>query len=157
MLVTNLPFLRCKGHTSGKCARLLAGHPEYPTSQTTLQSSFHDLPAPNYMDRQYCQSRDRCRPQCRCVLIVFSVQEHNLSNRCSQGLYSFLIAYLAAPVTGIPMDSSHIVEFVHSVPEWLQYTAKGIVALPFTFHSLNGIRHLAWDLVKGMYATCGNP
>jgi succinate dehydrogenase (ubiquinone) cytochrome b560 subunit len=62
------------------------------------------------------------------------------------GLYGFLIAYLAAPVAGLSLDSAHIVDFLHGVPEWLKYTAKGIVALPFTFHSINGLRHIAWDL-----------
>ena len=28
----------------------------------------------------------------------------------------------------------------------LQYSAKGLVALPFTFHTFNGLRHLSWDM-----------
>jgi len=76
----------------------------------------------------------------------------------SVGLYGFLIAYLAAPIAGIPLDSAHIVEFVQGVPEWLKYSAKGIIALPFTFHSINGLRHLSWDVgkflsVKAVYRT----
>ncbi|KAF9520570.1 hypothetical protein BS47DRAFT_1481326 [Hydnum rufescens UP504] len=40
------------------------------------------------------------------------------------GLYAFLLAYLGAPVVGIPLDSAHIVEFVQGVPEWIKYTPK---------------------------------
>lgn len=68
----------------------------------------------------------------------------------SLGLYGFLIAYLSAPVTGIPLESTQIVELVQGVPEWLKISAKSIIALPFTFHSINGVRHLAWDLAKGL-------
>ncbi|KAF8311694.1 cytochrome b560 subunit of succinate dehydrogenase, partial [Clavulina sp. PMI_390] len=67
----------------------------------------------------------------------------------SAGIYAFLIAYIAAPVTGIPVDSTHVIELVQSFPEWLKLSAKAIIALPFTFHSFNGLRHLGWDLVRG--------
>jgi len=66
----------------------------------------------------------------------------------SVGLYAFFLSYLAAPVVGIPIDSGHIVDFVHSLPEWAKYTGKTILAIPFTFHSLNGLRHLTWDSTK---------
>ncbi|XP_077012804.1 succinate dehydrogenase cytochrome b560 subunit, mitochondrial isoform X1 [Tamandua tetradactyla] len=32
----------------------------------------------------------------------------------------------------------------------LIYTAKFLLAFPLTYHALNGIRHLSWDLGKGM-------
>lgn len=60
-------------------------------------------------------------------------------------LYGFSIAYLAAPGT---FDSTHVIEAVHSLPEFVKYTAKLILAAPFAFHSLNGLRHLAWDTGK---------
>jgi len=70
-------------------------------------------------------------------------------------LYGFSIAYLVAPGT---FDSQHIVEFVSGLPEGVKYAGKAILAAPFAFHSLNGIRHLSWDMVKfitlkGAYAT----
>jgi succinate dehydrogenase/fumarate reductase cytochrome b subunit len=91
-----------------------------------------------------------------CAQSAYGARRQTKTQGDLQGLYSFLIAHLAAPVTGIPMDSGHVIEFVHGAPEWLKYTAKGIVALPFTFHSLNGIRHLAWDLVKGTFIILAN-
>lgn len=33
-------------------------------------------------------------------------------------------------------------------PVALKLSAKMLVALPFTFHSFNGIRHLIWDMGK---------
>lgn len=33
-------------------------------------------------------------------------------------------------------------------PLFAQIAAKLFVAFPFTFHSLNGVRHLVWDMGK---------
>lgn len=60
-------------------------------------------------------------------------------------LYGFSIAYLVAPGT---FDSVHIVETVASLPESVKYAGKAILAAPFAFHSLNGLRHLGWDMGK---------
>ncbi|KAH9919154.1 succinate dehydrogenase cytochrome b560 subunit [Epithele typhae] len=70
-------------------------------------------------------------------------------------LYGFSLAYLVAPGT---FDSAHVIEFVGSMPEAVKIAGKTILAAPFAFHSLNGIRHLAWDMnkfmtVKGAYST----
>ena len=60
-------------------------------------------------------------------------------------LYGFGIAYLIAP--GV-FDSTHIVQAVASLPESVKVAGKAILAAPFVFHSLNGVRHLGWDLIK---------
>ena len=60
-------------------------------------------------------------------------------------LYGFSIAYLVAPGT---FDSPHVVEFVAGLPEGVKYAGKAILAAPFAFHSLNGLRHLGWDMGK---------
>jgi succinate dehydrogenase (ubiquinone) cytochrome b560 subunit len=62
-------------------------------------------------------------------------------------LYGFSIAYLFAPTT---FDTTHIVEVIQGLPEAVKYTGKTILALPFAYHSLNGVRHLSWDLGKCM-------
>ncbi|KAJ3877835.1 SDHC, cytochrome b subunit of succinate dehydrogenase [Lentinula edodes] len=69
-------------------------------------------------------------------------------------LCGFSLAYLVAPGT---LDSAHVIEFVHGLPDAVKYTGKFILALPFSFHSWNGIRHLLWDsgkflTVKGAYS-----
>lgn len=60
-------------------------------------------------------------------------------------LYGFSIAYLIAPGT---FDSQHVIEVISGLPEGVKYAGKVILAAPFAFHSLNGIRHLSWDLTK---------
>ncbi|TFK21462.1 succinate dehydrogenase cytochrome b560 subunit [Coprinopsis marcescibilis] len=70
-------------------------------------------------------------------------------------LYGFSIAYLIAPGT---FDSVHVVDFVHGLPEAVKYAGKFILAAPFSFHAINGLRHLAWDTgkflsVKSVYGT----
>ncbi|KIR67411.1 succinate dehydrogenase, cytochrome b556 subunit [Cryptococcus bacillisporus CA1873] len=72
-------------------------------------------------------------------------------------LYLSAMAYLLHPlVPGI--DSAHLIQLVHDLPGWLKGSAKFIIALPFTFHCYNGLRHLNWDIgkaltIKGVYRT----
>jgi len=70
-------------------------------------------------------------------------------------LYGFSLAYLVAPGT---FDSAHVIELVSGLPDAVKYTGKAVLALPFTYHSFNGLRHLAWDMgkfvtVKGAYSS----
>jgi len=70
-------------------------------------------------------------------------------------LYGFSIAYLIAPGT---FDSAHVIQLVAGLPESVKYAGKAILAAPFAFHSLNGLRHLGWDMgkflsLKGAYVT----
>lgn len=60
-------------------------------------------------------------------------------------LYGFSLAYLFAPGT---FDSVHVVEFVGTLPDTVKYAGKALLAAPFAFHGLNGIRHLSWDMGK---------
>lgn len=57
-------------------------------------------------------------------------------------LYGYALAYLVAPET---FTSANVIELVHGLPEAVKYAGKTILAAPFAFHSLNGLRHLAWD------------
>ncbi|KAI0246074.1 cytochrome b subunit of succinate dehydrogenase, Sdh3p [Lactifluus subvellereus] len=70
-------------------------------------------------------------------------------------LYGFSLAYLFAPST---FSSANIIEFAAGLPDWVKVVEKTILAAPFAFHSLNGLRHLAWDSgkflsLKGAYRT----
>ncbi|KZV97489.1 cytochrome b560 subunit of succinate dehydrogenase [Exidia glandulosa HHB12029] len=65
-------------------------------------------------------------------------------------LYGFSIAYLVGPLAGMPFDSAAVVDLVHSLPEWFKLSAKVLLAGSFSFHSFNGLRHLAWDMTKFM-------
>ena len=60
-------------------------------------------------------------------------------------LYGYALAYLVAPTT---FDSAHVIELVAGLPDVVKYSAKTILAAPFAYHSLNGLRHLGWDMGK---------
>lgn len=72
-------------------------------------------------------------------------QPHMLVSLILPVLYGFSLAYLVAPGT---FDSQHIVDVVAALPEGVKYAGKTILAAPFAFHSLNGLRHLGWDMGK---------
>lgn len=55
------------------------------------------------------------------------------------------MAYLASPVLGWHLDSASIAEAFGGLNEYAKFSIKSLIALPFTFHSWNGIRHLMWD------------
>uniref|UniRef100_A0A8C0W7V4 Succinate dehydrogenase cytochrome b560 subunit, mitochondrial n=1 Tax=Castor canadensis TaxID=51338 RepID=A0A8C0W7V4_CASCN len=52
----------------------------------------------------------------------------------------------------LPWNFETYLEFVKSLylGPALIYTAKFVLTLPLTYHMFNGIRHLSWDLGKGM-------
>ncbi|OBZ72150.1 Succinate dehydrogenase cytochrome B subunit, mitochondrial [Grifola frondosa] len=60
-------------------------------------------------------------------------------------LYGYALAYLVAPSV---FDSAHVIEVVAGLPDIVKYAGKTILAAPFAFHSLNGLRHLSWDMGK---------
>ncbi|KAI7944567.1 hypothetical protein MJO28_010262, partial [Puccinia striiformis f. sp. tritici] len=63
----------------------------------------------------------------------------------SLGFYAYALGYMALP-NSMPLDSETVVQFVASSPEWAKVAGKAVVALPFTYHTFNGVRHLAWDM-----------
>lgn len=67
----------------------------------------------------------------------------------SGSLYLFGIAYLIAPYTGWHLETQSMVAAVAAWPVALKAGLKAFFAFPFFFHSLNGFRHLAWDLGYG--------
>ncbi|PAV16640.1 succinate dehydrogenase cytochrome b560 subunit [Pyrrhoderma noxium] len=73
-------------------------------------------------------------------------------------LYGFTISYVVFPYVGLPFTSTDVVQLVSTLPEFVKYSGKLLLAAPFAFHSWNGIRHLAWDSgkflnIKGVYST----
>ena len=65
-------------------------------------------------------------------------------------MYLFGVAYLVAPTLGWHLDTHSIAAGFASLPFILQFGLKAIYALPFTFHSFNGLRHLMWDTGSGI-------
>lgn len=66
----------------------------------------------------------------------------------SGSLYLYATAFLLSPVMGWNIGSEGLVSAFTSLPPSAQWALKLGFALPFTFHSFNGVRHLIWDTGK---------
>ncbi|KAI2085763.1 cytochrome b subunit of succinate dehydrogenase, Sdh3p [Ophidiomyces ophidiicola] len=66
----------------------------------------------------------------------------------SGGMYVFAAAYLVAPAVGWHLESASLVAAFGALPIAAKFALKFGVAMPFTFHCLNGVRHLIWDMGK---------
>ena len=64
----------------------------------------------------------------------------------SGSLYLFGFAYLAAPTIGWHLETPSMVAAVAAWPVAAKVIAKLTLAMPFFYHSLNGLRHLTWDM-----------
>ncbi|KAL4783897.1 hypothetical protein BJX76DRAFT_357568 [Aspergillus varians] len=82
------------------------------------------------------------RPQ---ITWIVSIATRITGVALSGGLYLYATAYLLSPVTGWNIGSESLVAAFNSLSPSIQFAAKFGVALPFAFHSFNGIRHLVWD------------
>jgi succinate dehydrogenase (ubiquinone) cytochrome b560 subunit len=65
-------------------------------------------------------------------------------------MYLFGISYLAAPLLGWHLESASIAASVAALPILAKVLLKMGFAFPFTYHSLNGLRHLVWDTGAAM-------
>ena len=59
--------------------------------------------------------------------------------------YLFGIAYLVAPTLGWHLESASLAASFAALPIVVKLLLKTFFALPFTFHSVNSLRHLVWD------------
>ncbi|KAJ4377940.1 hypothetical protein N0V83_000770 [Neocucurbitaria cava] len=67
----------------------------------------------------------------------------------SAPLYLFGFAYLAAPTLGWHLETQSMAAAVAGWSATSKILLKSYFALPFFYHSLNGLRHLSWDLGTG--------
>jgi succinate dehydrogenase (ubiquinone) cytochrome b560 subunit len=65
-------------------------------------------------------------------------------------VYCFGAAYLVSPLFGWHLDVPTLVATFGSLPVAAKVGIKSVVAFPFAFHSINGLRHLTWDTGAGM-------
>ncbi|OQE25995.1 hypothetical protein PENFLA_c007G04013 [Penicillium flavigenum] len=65
-------------------------------------------------------------------------------------LYIWATAYLASPALGWHLESASMVAAMGALPLAAKVLLKTTLALPFTYHAMNGIRHLMWDLGRGL-------
>ncbi|GAB1314515.1 cytochrome b subunit of succinate dehydrogenase, Sdh3p [Madurella fahalii] len=78
-----------------------------------------------------------------------SIWQRFTGSAFSGGLYVFATAYLAAPLLGWHLESASLAAAFGALPLAAKGGLKFLAAWPFTFHALNGVRHLAFDLCYG--------
>lgn len=69
----------------------------------------------------------------------------------SLGLYTFMSAYVVAPLLGYGdcITSAYVTQLVADMPQWLKLLIKAPLAASASFHTFNGLRHLSWDVGYG--------
>jgi succinate dehydrogenase (ubiquinone) cytochrome b560 subunit len=68
----------------------------------------------------------------------------------SGAFYVFGLSYLIAPAFGWHVESASLAASFAAWPAALAIFAKLVASFPFTYHSFNGLRHLMWDMGKGI-------
>ncbi|GAA5946557.1 hypothetical protein JCM3765_000294 [Sporobolomyces pararoseus] len=58
----------------------------------------------------------------------------------SVGFYGIFLAHL------VGVDSATMLDTFASLPGWMQLSTKALIAGPAAYHTLNGLRHLGWDV-----------
>ncbi|TNY18525.1 cytochrome b560 subunit of succinate dehydrogenase [Rhodotorula diobovata] len=64
----------------------------------------------------------------------------------SAAMYALFLGHLGAPLVGAELDSAALLESWAALPGWAQLSAKAAVVGPAAYHTLNGFRHLGWDM-----------
>jgi succinate dehydrogenase (ubiquinone) cytochrome b560 subunit len=116
-----------------------------PAAQTkaTDPSSAYSILASQRLNRPISPHLTIYRPQ---VPWVMSGLSRISGSILSGGFYIFGSAYLAAPLFGWNLDSASMAAAFAAWPLVAQVATKLFLALPFTYHSWNGLRHLMWDM-----------
>lgn len=65
------------------------------------------------------------------------------------GLYAYSGIYLISPLLGWHVESSALVAAFAAMPFFVKGVVKSVLAWPFAYHFLNGIRHLTYDWALG--------
>ncbi|GAA5976539.1 hypothetical protein JCM10908_005536 [Rhodotorula pacifica] len=63
----------------------------------------------------------------------------------SVAFYAVFLSHVMAPAFGATIDSAALVDAFASLPGWFATSLKAAVAAAGSFHTFNGLRHLAWD------------
>jgi succinate dehydrogenase (ubiquinone) cytochrome b560 subunit len=113
-----------------------------PTSSTTNTTDPSEILAQQRLKRPVSPHLTIYRPQ----ITWYASSLHRITGSIGSGaLYVFATAYLAAPLVGWHLESASIAAAFGALPLAAKFIIKLGVALPITFHSFNGVRHLIWD------------
>ncbi|CAF3691028.1 unnamed protein product, partial [Adineta steineri] len=78
---------------------------------------------------------------------VFTSGFHRLT-----GVMLNTMLYTAGPLAFLATGhSAEILHYIYTsdIPSWFIFSVKMFIALPFSYHTINGIRHMAWDTGAG--------
>ncbi|RUS20249.1 hypothetical protein BC938DRAFT_475591 [Jimgerdemannia flammicorona] len=154
--LTNL--LSCTGSLAKAVSKSLT---VIPTSVRTISAT----PSPRQRETDLSRQQGAARPLSPHILIYepqltwYMSGAHRITGTAlAGGFYVGTLAYLFGPAFGLHLDSASLVSAIATLPVSAKIGAKTLVAFPFVYHSLNGVRHLIWDMgmaltLKGVYAT----
>jgi hypothetical protein len=116
-------------------------HHRRTTETSSHQSTFVHLSASNFLVLEHVQQNHRCN----LIRRLFICRKTDVI-----GVYCFGAAYLVSPLFGWHLDVPTLVATFGSLPVAAKLGIKSVVAFPFAFHSINGLRHLTWDAGAGI-------
>lgn len=67
----------------------------------------------------------------------------------SGAAYAYFASYLVAPLFGWHIESAALAESFANMPAVLNHGIKFLLGFPFSYHFINGMRHLIFDMGKG--------
>ncbi|KAL8868371.1 MAG: hypothetical protein Q9174_005037, partial [Haloplaca sp. 1 TL-2023] len=111
-------------------------------AQTVSESDAYPILVAQRRNRPVAPHLTIYKPQ---IPWVLSALNRITGSVLSGGFYVFGAAYLVAPLLGWHLESTALAEAFGSLGPVTRGSLKFIVALPFAFHSWNGMRHLVWD------------
>ncbi|RHZ44634.1 succinate dehydrogenase cytochrome b560 subunit [Aspergillus thermomutatus] len=119
----------------------------HATTSTTTQADASKILAQQRLNRPVSPHLSIYRPQ----ITWIGSSAHRITGIALSGsLYLFATAYLAAPLFGWHLESASIAAAFGALPIAAKVLIKGTAAFPFVYHCLNGVRHLVWDLGRGI-------
>ncbi|GMF78315.1 unnamed protein product [Aspergillus oryzae] len=125
-------------------------NPESTTRQAATTSNTSDptkILAQQRLNRPVSPHLSIYRPQITWIGSSF----HRITGFALSGsLYLYATAYLASPLLGWHLESASVAAAFAALPIVAKVLLKGFMALPFTYHCFNGVRHLVWDLGRGI-------
>ncbi|EQL29487.1 succinate dehydrogenase (ubiquinone) cytochrome b560 subunit [Blastomyces dermatitidis ATCC 26199] len=119
-------------------------------SSTKASEDPNDLLRKQRLNRPISPNLTIYRPQ---VTSVLSILHRNTGLLVSGGFYLFFAVYLASPWLGWHIDSASMAASFGALPVAAKVLLRTTVALPFTFHSFNGVRHLIWVAMNNLDST----
>ncbi|EDN06896.1 predicted protein [Histoplasma mississippiense (nom. inval.)] len=126
-------------------AALAAPIPIAQSARSSKLSDPNDLLRKQRLNRPVSPHISIYQPQITSVLSLL----HRNTGLLSGPFYLFFAAYAASPWLGWHIDSTSMAASFGTLPVAAKVLLKTTAALPFTFHCINGVRHLVWDLGRG--------